>query len=146
MALPRIRRKNQAVRSRKRKLKRTSLEYGSEKDGKDYRPHHRADAGDASIKFKKPRNIIPRPDKRNLRDPFHILDDDVVYLIVDQLSVKDTEMLRRVSKLWKASSEAHCGRNALQKHFPTVAAKLGKPGPREEENLRFRRCCKWRIQ
>lgn len=122
---------------RKRKLKRSSLDYASPTDEKDYRPGH-----GQSRALKKPKKVIvPRSAKgnENLRDPFDVLDDDAVFLIIDQLSARDTETLRRVSKLWKASSEAHCGRNALLKHFPQAAAKLEGHGSREEENLRFRR-------
>ena len=64
------------------------------------------------------RRAVPRPKKKNLRDPFHILNDDDVYLIMTHLPARDTETLRRVSKLWKASSEFHCGKSALREHFP----------------------------
>lgn len=130
--------------TRKRKLKRSSLDYASPRDEKDYRPGH-----GQSRALKKPKKVIvPRSakGKENLRDPFDVLDDDAVFLIIDQLSARDTEILRRVSKLWKASSEAHCGRNALLKHFPLAAAKLEGYGSREEENLHFRRQCTYDFE
>lgn len=126
-------------KTRKRKLKKSSLDYGSPSDEKDYRPRYQR-----AWPSKTPKKVIvPRPakNKKNLRDPFNVLDDDTVFLIISHLSATETEILRRVSKLWKASSEAHCGRNALQKHFPLAAARIQGYGSREEENLRFRRHC-----
>lgn len=86
----------------------------------------------------------PRSPKGSLRDPFVVLDDDLVFLIINQLSAHDTEVLRKVSKLWKASSEAHCGRNALLQHCisPPVVLNDEIRLSREEENLRYRRHCK----
>ena len=90
-------------------------------------------------KEKAPRKVS-RPRKQNLRDPFHTLSDDEVSLIIALLPVRDTETLRRVSKLWKASSEYHCGKSALLKHFPWAIAKAEKCETREAANLQFRRC------
>ncbi|MCJ1469510.1 hypothetical protein MMC07_008143 [Pseudocyphellaria aurata] len=150
METPRKRVKHRATRSsqgieprtsrtRKHKQKRSSLDYASLKDEKDYRPSYIQ-----RISSKQPKTasvIVPRPDrkKRNRRDPFDVLVDDAVHLVISYLAARDTETLRRVSKLWKASSEAHCGRNALQQHFPLAAAKTKGCGSRLEENLRFRR-------
>lgn len=78
----------------------------------------------------------------NRRDPFDMLDDGIVHMIISQLSACETEVLRRVSKLWKVSSESHCGRSALLQHFPDAGVNLAGPGSVEEENLRFRRYCK----
>lgn len=132
--------------TRRRKLQRSSLDYASSRDEKDYRPAY--DQNRPPKKPKKASVIVPRPNKenQNLRDPFNVLDDDAVFLIVEQLSARETEILRRVSKLWKASSEAHCGRNALKKHFPLAAAKVEGCGSRKEENLRFRRHCTSQIE
>lgn len=130
------------TRTRKLKPKRSSLDYASLKDEKDYRP---PDSHYVSSREPKPTSVmVPRPDrkKRNRRDPFDVLVDDAVHLVISHVSARDTETLRRVSKLWKASSEAHCGRNALQKHFPLAAAKTKGCGSRLEENLLFRRHCK----
>ena len=91
-------------------------------------------------KEKAPRRV-PRPQKRNLRDPFHTLGDDEVHLIIALLPEGDTETLRRVSKLWKASSEYHCGKGALMRHFPWATAKANRCETREAANLQFRRCC-----
>lgn len=131
--------------TRKKKLKRSTFDYASITDEKDYRPAHGENC--PSKKPKKTSVIVPRPDTEieNLRDPFNVLDDDAVFLIIDQVSARDTETLRRVSKLWKASSEAHCGRNASKKHFPLAAAKLEGRGSRAEENLRFRRQCTYEL-
>ena len=82
---------------------------------------------------------VPRAAKRNLRDPFRALNDDEAYQIINLLDARDTENLRRVSKLWKASSELHCGRKALLKHFPWAASKVDKFKTQEEINLQFRR-------
>ena len=84
---------------------------------------------------------VPRSAKKNRRDPFHVLNDDEVRLIITLLPARDTETLRRVSKLWKASSESHCGKSALLKHFPWAASKVDKFVSREEANLQFRRYC-----
>ena len=86
---------------------------------------------------------VLQPPKESLRDPFVVLDDDLVFLIINQLSAHDTEVLRKVSKLWKASSEAHCGRNALLQHCnsPPVVLNTEIHLSREEENLRYRRHC-----
>lgn len=131
--------------SRKKKVRRSTVDYASRTDEKGYRPAHGQSC--PSKKPKKTSVIVPRPDSetKNLRDPFSVLDDDAVFLIIDQVSPRDTETLRRVSKLWKASSEAHCGRNALMKHFPLAAANLEERGSRAEENLRFRRHCTYEL-
>lgn len=84
---------------------------------------------------------VPRSAKANGRDPFHVLNDDEVGLIITLLSARDTETLRRVSKLWKTSSEYHCGKRALLEHFPWAASKVNKFASREEANLQFRRYC-----
>lgn len=132
--------------TRKRKLKRSSLDYASPSDEKDYRPATGHNC--FPKKSKKDSSIVPRQDKtsENRRDPFNVLKDDAVFLVIDRLSARETEILRRVSKLWKASSEAHCGRNALRKHFPLVAAKTEGCGSRVEENLRFRRHCTYELK
>ncbi len=83
--------------------------------------------------------IVPRSAKKNKRDPFHVLNDDEVHQIITLLPARDTETLRRVCKLWKASSEYHCGKLALLKHFPWVASKADRFISREEANLQFRR-------
>lgn len=121
--------------TRKRKRKRSSLDYASPTDEKDYRP---ANSQTCPAKKLKKAVIVPRQNE-NRRDPFNVLDDDAVFLVIEQLSARETEILRRVSRLWKASSEAHCGRNALKKHFPLAAAKRQGCGSRVEENLHFRR-------
>lgn len=110
------------------------------KEDKDYRPSHNPQT--RSRLPKGPKILIPRPAKKNLRDPFMVLDDDMIFIIIDQLSSRETEILRRVSKFWKANSEVHCGRNALQKFFPLAASNAGEHLSRVEENLRFRRHCK----
>ena len=81
----------------------------------------------------------------NPQDPFDLFDAGIVRMIIAELDAPDTETLRRVSKLWKASSEFHCGRTMLRQHFPEAAANLSEdePGSCEEENLRFRRYCKF---
>ena len=88
---------------------------------------------------------IPRPKKRNSRDPFHALNDDAVHLIIELLPARDTEIMRRVSKLWKASSEYRCGKSALVRHFPWAAPKAERCETNEAANLLFRRCCKYRC-
>lgn len=92
------------------------------------------------LKERAPRKV-PRPLIHNLRDPLHTLHDDVVHLVIALLPRRDTETLRRVSKLWKASSEYHCGKSALVRHFPWAAAKADGCETREAANLQFRRCC-----
>ena len=102
------------------------------------RPEKRA------IKEKAPRRV-PRPRYRNRRDPFHTLNDDGVNMIIALLPARDTEILRRVSKLWKASSEYHCGKSALLRFFPWAAAKANKCETEETANLLFRRCCRYKY-
>lgn len=97
------------------------------------RPHKRAP------KETPPRRVF-RPLNENQRDPFHTLSDDEVHLIIALLPAGDTETLRRVSKLWKASSEYHCGKAALVRHFPWAAEKANRCETREAANLQFRRC------
>ena len=78
----------------------------------------------------------------SLQDPFHVLGDHEVQEIITHLDVRDTETLRRVSRLWKASAEYHCERSILLQHFPWMAIKISQSTTREELNLLFRRCCK----
>ena len=86
------------------------------------------------------RRAATRSKLQSLRDPFHVLGDHEVELIISHLDAKDTETLRRVSTLWKASSEYHCGRNILLQHFPEMESKARNCESREEMNLLFRRC------
>jgi hypothetical protein len=90
-------------------------------------------------------NVVGQPGAPNPRDPFDILDDDIVHIIINNLTAVDSEKLRRVSKLWKASSEGHCGWDFFRLHFPEEAANIDEDdhGSIEEENLRFRRYCKF---
>ena len=76
------------------------------------------------------------------KDPFHVLGDHEVRDIISYLEARDTETLRRVSTLWKASSEYHCERSVLLQHFPWMATEISESTTREEMNLLFRRCCK----
>lgn len=91
-------------------------------------------------KEKRPRRVL-RPRNGNLQDPFYTLNDDEVHLIIALLPARDTETLRRVSKLWKASSEYHCGKAALMRYFPWAAEKANRCETREAANLQFKRCC-----
>lgn len=86
------------------------------------------------------RRAATRSEPQSLRDPFHVLGDHEVELIISHLDAKDTETLRRVSTLWRASSEYHCGRNMLLQHFPGMESKALNCQTREEMNLLFRRC------
>lgn len=85
--------------------------------------------------------ILVQLQNNNLRDPFEFLADDEVHLIIAHLPARDTETLRRVSKLWKATCEQHCGRSAILKHFPQAARKASECGSGEETNLQLRRLC-----
>lgn len=87
---------------------------------------------------------VPGSDRTKVLDPFDFFEDGIVHIIITKLDAADTETLRRVCKMWKATSEAHCGRNALRRHFPVAAFSLrdDEQGSVEEENLRFRRYCK----
>lgn len=74
-------------------------------------------------------------------DPFRVLPDNVVGLIVQELPAVDTETIRRVSKTWKATSEFFNANLALRTHFPMATTKrLVAPN---EPNLEFRRLCKY---
>ena len=84
---------------------------------------------------------VPRIPEKSRRDPFHVLNDDEIYQIIGRLPIRETETLRRVSRLWKATSEYHCGNHALLKHFPWAASRGEESMSREEANLQFRRHC-----
>ena len=89
---------------------------------------------------------ISAPRTINPQDPFDVLDADTVrIIIITELDAPDTETLRRVCKRWKASSELHYGRAFLRQHFPEATASLSEDEIKavEEENLRFRRHCKF---
>ena len=88
-------------------------------------------------------NKVFRTAKKNRRDPFHTLDDDVVYQIISLLPAKDTETLRRVSKLWRSSSEYHCGKVALLKQFPWAKPEIDMSATQEDLNLLYRRHCSY---
>ena len=81
----------------------------------------------------------------SLQDPFHVLGDHEVRHIINLLEARDTETLRRVSRLWKASAEYHCERSLLLQHFPWMAPKISQSTTREELNLLFRRCCEYQT-
>ena len=98
-------------------------------------PSLRSDSKDVSSRAR----VVPRSAEKNKRDPFHMLNDDEVHQIIALLPARETETLRRVSKLWKASSEYHCGKHSLLKHFPRAVSKADKSISREEANLQFRR-------
>ena len=77
------------------------------------------------------------------RDPFQYLDDVVVSGIIEYLSLEDTEVIRRVSKYWKATSEFYCGRNFFKKHYSHPEPMLDRCTTREASNLLFRRTRKY---
>ena len=87
----------------------------------------------------RPMSTVERPANLNSKDPFEYLGDDEVELIISFLSASQTETLRRVSKLWKASSEFHNSGAALQRHFGHVGEKADSYPTRESANLTFRR-------
>ena len=139
--------KRQKLRHRKTPLSETFLAEDSayvppsslrDDFGKKLRPEKRAPKETAPRRVKRPRT-------RNPRDPFHMFSDDEVHLIIALLPARDTETLRRVSKLWKASSEYHCGKSALVRHFPWAAAKAARFETREAANLQFRRCRRYKY-
>ena len=77
---------------------------------------------------------------RNMKkDPMAMLHDDVIALIIHELAPTDTETMRRVSKLWKAMSEHHCGNGFLLRHFPSANSIHGNSLSREQANLSYRR-------
>ncbi|MCJ1402895.1 hypothetical protein MMC11_006116 [Xylographa trunciseda] len=78
--------------------------------------------------------VVPR-----IMDPFKYLGDDEIKLIIIFLPARDTETLRRVSKLWKACSEFHNGGEALVRHFGHVGVTPRTFDTPEEANLAFRR-------
>lgn len=75
---------------------------------------------------------------KNGRDPFVVLDDDVVHQIINYLSAADTEYIRRVSRLWKLCSEIHCGISALKRHFASWTTWPVSISP-DDANLHYRR-------
>lgn len=130
---------------RRTKKRRKSSDPAFDDDDEDYCPP------DLPVVDKGREPSIPGPDRtdargaRDARDPFDFFEDAIVHVIITKLDAADTETLRRVCKTWKATSEAHCGRNALRLHFPEAAGSLcdDEQGSVEEENLRFRRYCKF---
>ena len=87
----------------------------------------------------RPKSTVERPANLNSKDPFEYLGDDEVGSIISFLPASDTETLRRVSKLWKASSEFHSSGAALQRHFGHLGEKADSYPTRESANLAFRR-------
>lgn len=85
------------------------------------------------------RSAVRRPKNKNAKDPFDCLVDDVVGIIVSLLPVQATETLRRVSRLWKATSEYHNDIRAIRRHFNYLGEGLKSFDSKEEANLHFRR-------
>ena len=81
------------------------------------------------------------PANPNGRDPFQHLNDDEIQQIIGYLQPKDTEILRRVSKFWKATSEFHCGKSVLLQHLPWAASHDLDSWSNGEINLYYRRHC-----
>ena len=77
--------------------------------------------------------------KEMKKDPMQVLHYDVIALIIFALDPADTETMRRVSKLWKAVSERHCGNGLLLKHFPSACSIYNNNLSREQANLVYRR-------
>ena len=75
------------------------------------------------------------------KDPMQVLNDDMIATIIYLLAPADTEIMRRVSKLWKATSEHHCGNGLLLRHFPS--ATYDNSLSREQANLAYRRRSKY---
>ena len=75
------------------------------------------------------------------RDPFQILSHELMCEVVSYVPARDTETLRRVSKLWKVSSErALSTRSAVLKHFPWATSRFQYCDTEVQKNLLFRRC------
>ena len=74
-----------------------------------------------------------------VKDPLAYLNDDVVDIIFSFLPANTTEILRRVSKLWKAASERLNGARAFLAHFPNYKVDIEGIDDPVEANLRFRR-------
>ena len=84
--------------------------------------------------------IVCRPKARNAKDPFEWLGDDEVAIIMSWLPAATTEILRRVSKLWKATSEYHNGNEALRRYYSHIEKGTSRRyASRQEANLGFRR-------
>ena len=78
---------------------------------------------------------------RNKRDPLEYLGGDEVALIISFLTPTETEVVRRVSRLWKAASECHNTGEALRRHYGNFGNMTDGPLDRRAANLRFRRRC-----
>lgn len=81
----------------------------------------------------------PRPKNLNGLDPFKRLGDNETYIIISYLSAKDTETLRRVSKLWKATSEYHCSMSIMKQMLPWAPSQESAELSRRDVNLWYRR-------
>ena len=93
--------------------------------------------------------------RQHRRDPFQILNYDIIVLLLPYLQPVDFIRLRRTSKLWKAVIELHIGRAYLAKEFPSSpippAIKIDDGLSKEEAeaeyqlvcHLEFRRVCKF---
>ncbi|MCJ1483672.1 hypothetical protein MMC06_003840 [Schaereria dolodes] len=103
-------------------------------DSDEYSTRYKLTRGPRMPKFKVSSSV-----NRNARDPFQCLDDNVVGTIISFLPASDTEILRRVSKVWKSTSEFHCGNEAIHRHFAHVGETRSEYRTRKEANLYFRR-------
>ena len=134
----------------RRKRKKVSLSKDYVGDGQ-YRPSgFKATTPDesedditAALRHKRPAtratSKIERPVDQNSKDPFDYLGDDEVGIIISFLSAFEMEKLRRVSKLWKASSEFHNAGEALQRHFGHIGERAADYPTTEAASLAFRR-------
>ena len=138
---------------KRKKTKRSSIQDCIERDSPYRAPHNRhltPEESDSDVagslrrnqKHRKPnlkKSAVQRPRNKNAKDPFDCLNDDVVGIIISLLPVQATETLRRVSKLWKATSEYHNDTQAIRRHFSHIGEGLKSFASREEVNLHFRR-------
>lgn len=77
------------------------------------------------------------------RDPFAILSDLEITLILSFLSVEDTIRIRRVSTLWRACVDFRLSKAAIGRRFPGTKEAEATYSSWEEEALAFRRLGMW---
>lgn len=72
-------------------------------------------------------------------DPFAILSDLEITLVLGYLSAQDAVCIRRVSTLWKARVDFRLSKAAIGRHFPGASEAKAVYANWEEEAVAFRR-------
>ena len=87
------------------------------------------------------RSDLQHVSTQSKHDPLEYLGGDEVALIISFLTPIETEVIRRVSRPWKAASECHNTGEALRRHYGNFGETTDGLLDRGAANLRFRRRC-----